>query len=129
MAANNKSLPGNLNFSSAYAAIDARITCPAVPTMVMVSVFKRYLEKGTHDSVRSMNTSPKLSSVGRCGNNLGGKMNNSSSGLKALPTENITGISMNRATMNINMCITTLPLMVLVWFNLAILPASFPGRV
>ena len=72
-------------------AIDATIKCPAVPTNVINTVLKRYLENDTQDLPIVINKSEKLSSVGCCANILGGNLNNSSKGLSALLTAKIIG--------------------------------------
>ena len=66
---------------------------PAVPTTVIKTVFNIYLDSGTNESENNEGRMVKLSSVGLRTKNLGGKTNNSSRGLNAFETENITGIS------------------------------------
>jgi len=78
--------PGKRCLAMAKAQSDAKSTWPAVPRQVMIKVFKRYLEMGTHDSAMRMARSLKLSRVGLRTKNLGGKRNSSFRGLKALLT-------------------------------------------
>ena len=75
-------LPGKGIFERAYAASEEKNKFPNTPAAVINTVLKMYLEKGTQDSPRSLNKLPKLQKVGFCTQNLGGKMNNSSSGLR-----------------------------------------------
>ena len=77
--------------------IEEKIIFPKVPITVTASELKTYLEKGSHESPRSEDKSLKLSSVGFIGKSLGGKINSSLNGLKALDTTNTSGRSINRA--------------------------------
>ena len=90
-------LPGNLYLDNTKAPMEAINICPAVPATVINTVLKRYLENGTHDFPRSTNRSWKLSMVGFLTKNLGGYMNISSIGLKALFMAYTIGIAMNTA--------------------------------
>ena len=57
---------------------------PAVPTVVMKILLKRYLVKGTVPSDITLNIFLKFSKVGLLGINLGGNTHNSSAPLKEL---------------------------------------------
>jgi hypothetical protein len=57
-------LPGKGIFESAYAASDEKNKFPNTPAAVMNTVLKMYLEKGTQESLRSLNKLPKFPSVG-----------------------------------------------------------------
>ena len=67
-------------------------------TAVIKTVLNIYRMKGTHDSLISSDKSPKLSKVGFFTKMCGGKMNSSSSGLKALQTVYTSGIIMKKPT-------------------------------
>lgn len=78
--------PGNLCFDSAYAAIEAKITCPAVPSTDIKTVLRTYLENGIQEPAIKTSKSMKLSRVGFLTKNRGGQINSSSKGLNAFET-------------------------------------------
>ena len=90
--------PGKSYFASTNAAIDAISRCPAVPTNVIITVFSRYLLKGTQLCPMVTNRSEKLSNVACRGNSVGGKRNSSSSGLSEELIANTSGKAIRHAT-------------------------------
>src|SRR5690348_3890780 len=69
---------------SAYAAIEQKRTCRKTTLSVAKTLLNRYREKGTADASVARSRSLKLSNVGRCTKNGGGKSSSSSSGLNAV---------------------------------------------
>lgn len=118
----NSLLPGNLYFAKGYAAMDAIKICPTVPRTLIKMLLNRYLLKGTKELANNANKSLKFLVVGFITKNLGGKINNSSIGLKARVTVYSNGSAIKAAIKPSSITIIIFPQVDLEDFNAISLP-------
>ncbi|MFQ8952029.1 MAG: hypothetical protein ACLR56_02795 [Oscillospiraceae bacterium] len=80
---NQKALNGNSSFERANAAVEEIITVPTTTHRLTKTLLNTYLKNGTVELPKDITRSRKFLPVGCLTKNVGGKRNNSSSGLNA----------------------------------------------